>query len=139
GAVYLDRKHAFIVPLAAMLISDYFIGFYEGIGWVYGSFAAIGLIGLWLRSHPGVVRTVAATLGGSVLFFIFTNFGVWISSQVSYAHTLSGLWACYIAAIPFFRNTVMGDAVYVAAMFGVYELAKKFLPSLAARSTPASS
>ena len=62
GGVYLDKKHAFLVPLAAMLISDFFIGFYAGIEWVYGSFAAIGLIGLWLRNHRGIARTVAATL-----------------------------------------------------------------------------
>ncbi len=131
GAVYLDKKHTFIVPLAAMLISDYVIGFYSGMMWVYASFLAVGFIGLWLRRHRGVARTIAGTLAGSVLFFVVTNFGVWISSQVTYSKTFAGLVECYAAAVPFFRNTVAGDMLYVGAMFGIFELAKKFVPSVA--------
>lgn len=130
GGVYLDRKHTFLVPIAAMLISDYFIGFYSGIVWVYASFLAIGFIGLWVREHKSVSATIGATISGSVLFFIVTNFGVWISSQVTYSHTISGLVECYVAAIPFFRNTLLGDAAYVCIMFGSYELARKFIPAL---------
>jgi hypothetical protein len=135
GAVYLDKKHAFLVPLAAMLVSDYFIGFYGGIEWVYGSFAAIGLIGLWLRNHRGIAQTVGATLAGSILFFIMTNFGAWISLQVTYPRSFAGLIECYVAAIPFFRNTLAGDIFYVGAMFGVYELVKKYLPALSVQSS----
>ena len=130
GGVYLDKKHTFIVPIAAMLISDYFLGFYRGMAWVYGSFILIGMIGLWLRNHRGIGQTILATLAGSILFFIVTNFGVWISSQVSYTHDLAGFIECYVAAIPFFRNTLLGDTAYVTAMFGIYELAKKMSPSL---------
>lgn len=130
GGVYLDKKHTFIVPIAAMLISDYFIGFYSGMSWVYASILAICCIGLWLRNHRGVGSTVAATFAGSVLFFIVTNFGVWISAQVSYPYTAAGLVQCYIAAIPFFRNSLAGDFLYVGVMFGAYELARKVLPSL---------
>ena len=130
GGVYLDKKHTFIVPIAAMLISDYFIGFWSGMVWVYASFVAIGFIGLWLRDHRGIATTVASTLAGSVLFFVVTNFGVWLSSQVTYPPTVTGLIECYVAAIPFFRNTLLGDAVYVGAMFGLYELAKLLVPSL---------
>ena len=133
SAVYLDKKQTFIVPIAAMLTSDYFIGFYPGVAWVYASFIAIGFIGLWLRKHRGTAQTIGATLAGSVLFFIVTNLGVWISSQVTYPHTLAGLTECYAAAIPFFRNTLLGDGVYVGAMFGAYELARKFIPSLVAQ------
>ncbi len=132
GGVYLDKKHSFIAPIAAMLVSDYFIGFYSGMEWTYGSFVLIGFIGLWLRNHRGIRTTVGATVAGSLLFFIVTNFGVWISSQVTYPHTTAGLIECYVAAIPFFRNTLLGDAVYVGTMFGVYELAKKYIPALSA-------
>ena len=130
GGVYLDKKHTFIVPIAAMLISDYFIGFYSGMAWVYASFIAIGCIGLWLRNHRGIGTTIAATFAGSLLFFVVTNFGVWISSQVTYPYTFAGLVQCYVSAIPFFRNSLLGDFVYVGALFGVYELAKKIVPSL---------
>lgn len=130
GGVYLDKKHTFIVPLAALLISDYLLGFHNGMMWVYGSFAAIGLLGLWLRNHQGVTTTIGTTLLGSVLFFVVTNFGVWISSHSTYPPTFSGLIECYVAAIPFFRNSLFGDFTYVTAMFGTYELTKKFVPSL---------
>jgi len=128
GGVYLDKKHTFIVPVAAMLISDYFIGFYAGWYWIYASFIVIGFIGLWLRNHKEVLPIVGASLAGSVLFFIVTNFGVWVSSQVTYSHDFTGLLACYSAGVPFFRNTLAGDLIYVGAMFGVYELANKYLP-----------
>ncbi|HTK81549.1 MAG TPA: DUF6580 family putative transport protein [Bacteroidota bacterium] len=134
GGVYLEKKHSFIVPIAAILISDYFIGFYTGMVWVYASFLAIGLIGLWLRDHRGIAQTIGATLAGSVLFFVVTNFGVWASAQVSYPHTMSGLLECYAAAIPFFRNTLLGDSVYVGVMFGAYELLRRMYPALVTQS-----
>ena len=129
GGMCLERKHAFIVPLAAMAISDYFIGFSTDFLWVYGSFIAIGFIGLWLRSHRGVLQTIGASVTGSILFFAVTNFGVWVSSQLEYPHTLTGLVTCYVAAIPFFRNTLLGDLIYVGVMFGLFEMARKFLLS----------
>jgi hypothetical protein len=133
GGVYLDKKHTFIVPLAALLISDYFIGFYEGVAWVYASFIMIGFIGLWLREHRGVGTTVLATFTGSVVFFIVSNFGVWLSSQVSYPRTFAGLIECYTMAIPFFRNSLAGDGVYVLLLFGLYELVARTIPKLALR------
>lgn len=131
GGVYLDKKHTFIVPLAAMLIADYFIGFYDGIGWVYGSFALIGFIGLWLRGHKSVGAIAGASLAGSAVFFIVSNFGTWMSGQVGYPYSVAGLIECYAAAIPFLRNTIAGDMAYVAVLFGAYELATRLVPSLA--------
>ncbi|MBI4547881.1 MAG: hypothetical protein HY707_07875 [Ignavibacteriae bacterium] len=135
SGVYLDKKYTFIVPLVAMLISDYFLGFYTGMAWVYASFIAIGFIGLWLRNHRGIGQTIGATLVGSILFFVVTNFGVWVSSKVAYPHTVDGLIACYVAAIPFFRNTLLGDFFYVAALFGAYELGKRYIPALKIQPT----
>jgi hypothetical protein len=130
SGVYLDRRHTFVVPLAVMLISDYFIGFHDVMLWVYVSFLLIGVVGLWLRKHQGIKTTIGATFAGSILFFLITNFGVWLSAQSMYTHDLAGLYQCYIAAIPFFRNTLIGDVFYVGALFGLYELVKKYLPVL---------
>lgn len=135
GGAYLDKKHTFIVPLAAMLISDYFIGFYKGIEWVYGSLIIVGFLGLWLRKNQGVLPVLGATLAGSVIFFILTNFGVWVSFAVTYPHTVAGLAQCYGAAIPFFRNSLTGDLVYVTALFGAYQLARRYVPSLGLQPT----
>ena len=130
GGVYLDKKHSFIVPLAAMLISDYFIGFYSGMIWVYGSFVVIGFMGLWLRAHQGLARTVLASVAGSVMFYVLTNLGVWFSQHATYPNNLNGLIQCYVAAIPFFRNTILGDLCYVCGLFGLFELAQNLIPSL---------
>ena len=135
GGVYLDKKHTFIVPLAAMLISDYLIGFYAGMMWIYASLIAIGFLGLWLRRNHNLSCTFFATLSGSILFYVITNLGVWFSSPGMYPHNFTGLIECYIAAIPFFRNTLLGDVFYVGVMFGVFELARRYVPSLKAQAT----
>jgi hypothetical protein len=129
GGVYLEKKHTFIVPIAAMLISDYFIGFHSGMTWVYASFIAIGFMGLWLRRHRSIAATFGATLAGSLLFYVVTNFGVWIGSSV-YPHNIEGLVGCYVAAIPFFRNTILGDVLYVTVLLGTYEMLSMVIPSL---------
>jgi len=138
GGVYLDRRLTFIVPLAAMLLSDWFIGFHSTALWVYVSFLVIGLVGLWLRNHRGVLPTIGATVTGSVLFYVITNFGVWMNPPYMYARTWAGLVDCYAAAIPFLRNTLAGDLIYVGALFGLYELGKKLIPSLNGQAARAS-
>jgi hypothetical protein len=90
------------------------------LSWVYGSFLAISVMGMWLKKHKSIRAVVGTTLAGSILFFIVTNFGVWASGY--YPHTVDGFIACYGAAIPFFRNTLAGDFFYVAVLFGSYEL-----------------
>ncbi|MGA7160710.1 MAG: DUF6580 family putative transport protein [Bacteroidota bacterium] len=121
GGVYLEKRYAFVVPILAMLVSDYFIGFYSGMYWVYGSFVLIGLIGLWLRNHKKPLYVLGGTFASSILFFVVTNFGVWMPPGTMYAPTWGGLIECYVAAIPFFRNTVSGDIFFVAVMFTAYE------------------
>ncbi len=122
GGVYINKKYALIVPLLAMLVSDYFLGFYE---WrlmlaVYGSFLLVGLIGIWLKNQKNLLNIAGASLTGSILFFLITNFAVWAFSSW-YTKDFSGLIYCYTLALPFFRNTLMGDLFYAGALFGAYE------------------
>ncbi len=125
GGIYLGRKYVILIPLAAMAISDYFIGFYQlGVLLaVWGSFVAVGLIGFYIRKRKNVANVIYATLGSSILFFVVTNFAVWAAAQW-YPKTLAGLTQCYFMAIPFFRNTLLGDIFFVAVFFGTYELVK---------------
>lgn len=132
SGVYFNKKYALLIPIAAMLISDSIIGFYSGIQYVYGSFVLVGLIGYWSKNRiqnssagKKVVTLGAVSLISSVLFFIITNFGVWMSG-IYYDKTFAGLIQCYTMAIPFFRNSVAGDLVYTAAIFAVYELVTRF-------------
>lgn len=127
GAVYLDKKQALILPLAAMFLADALIGFYNP--WlmlaVYGSFAVIGLVGLYLRKHKNIPNTIAASLIASVLFFLITNFAMWAvqphMKQAIYPQTIQGLIDCYTMGLPFFRATLAGDIFYVTLMFGAME------------------
>jgi len=131
GGVYFGKRYAFVIALAAMLVSDYFIGFHNLLPYVYGSFILTGLIGIWLKGHKSIGWIVGASLSSSVLFYVITNFGVWMTG--GYPPTTAGLAECYIAAIPFFRNTLLGDLVYVGVLFGLYESALYFLRSREAK------
>lgn len=125
GAVYLRKRFAFILPLGAMFISDLIIGFYGlTMVFVYGSFIISGLLGLLIRKQKSIKNVLLISILSSTLFFLITNFGVWANPASWYSPTLSGLLDSYIAGIPFFRGTILGDLVYTAGLFGTYELAK---------------
>ena len=129
----LDRKRfAFIVPLAAMLVSDAVIGFHSAMPVVYGCFAAAVCIGFLLRGRARSPLAVAAgAVSSATLFFIVTNFYVWAASAL-YPHTFAGLVTCYIAAIPFYGNQLAGDVMYAALLFGGFAFAERRFTNLAA-------
>ncbi|HPI37752.1 MAG TPA: hypothetical protein PK397_07395 [Ignavibacteriaceae bacterium] len=129
GAYFDNKKLAFIVPFIALLISDLVIGFYDGMWAIYLSFALVVGIGFMLRNRVNTGRVAIAAVSSSVLFFVVTNFAVWVSGFL-YPMNFSGLVTCYTAAIPFFHNTLIGDLVYSGALFGLYALAKVKYPSL---------
>ena len=132
GGVYFVRKEtAFIVPLTAMFLSDLVLGMtlYGHAIWkpmpvAYVCFALTVLLGRIIRSNPTPSRIAAATLAGSLLFFIISNFGVWVNGSL-YPKTLDGLTACYIAAIPFARNMLAANVFYTAVLFGGFSLAER--------------
>src|SRR3984893_2765821 len=129
GAVFKDRRLAFIFPLVALFAGDIFIGFHKLLPIVYASFLVSVAIGLWLRDRRTAARITLAMLLGAIQFFIVTNFAVW-QFLSGYPHTGTGLVACYMAGIPFFWNTLAGDAFYVALLFGSYAFAERMLPAL---------
>ena len=130
SGAYLGRRAlAFAAPLAALLLSDFVLGFYAGMGFVYASVALIVLIGWLLSEKKTALRIGAAAVAGSVAFFVITNFGMWLFSGF-YPVTPAGLEACYVAAIPFFQNTVAGDLFYAALLFGGFALLEQFVPRL---------
>lgn len=128
GGTYLNKKTAVLVPLAAMLISDYFIGFYNTAVMisVYLSFLISGLLGLWLRRRKSASNTIYAALLASIQFYLITNFAVWAFGTM-YPPTPIGLLTSYINALPFFRNTLLGDLFYVGILFGLYELVRYYV------------
>jgi len=146
GVYFTNRRTAFLVPLAAMYLSDLALGFFVyDFGWFHGfmPFVYTGFIvtvglGLLIRCRiKGGSRTAptvgVAALAGSVLFFIITNFGVWLAGNL-YPKTLTGLFSCYVAAIPFFRNMLLGNAFYTFVLFGGFALAQRYIPVLQEKS-----
>jgi uncharacterized protein DUF6580 len=129
GAFIRDRRLAFLFPLLALFAGDIFVGFHKLMPLVYASFLCSVAIGFWLRNRRSVARVGAATLFGAIQFFLITNFAVW-AIGLSYPRTGAGLLACYVAGIPFFWNTLAGDALYASLLFGGFALAERILPAL---------
>ena len=131
SGAYLGRRGAvaLIAPLAALLLSDLVLGFYHGMLTVYFSVALITVLGAVALKQKSPLRIGGAALTSSVLFFVLTNFGMWLSSGF-YPLTAAGLEACFIAAIPFFQNTVAGDLFFVTLLFGGFALLERSVPSL---------
>lgn len=135
GACLADRRLALLLPLAAMTLSDLALGllagdpavaFHRTLPVVYGAFVAVTLIGFALRGRRRPLPIAAATLAGSLTFFVLTNVGVWALGDL-YPRTGEGLVAAFVAAIPFFHNALLGDAFYAALLFGGLALAERRL------------
>jgi hypothetical protein len=124
GATFASKRAAFLVPLTAMFLSDLILGFYAITPVVYGIFALITCLGIWIREKQTVWRLAGASMAAAVLFFTATNFGFWALGNW-YPKTLAGLVECYAAAIPFFRNTLWSNLFYSAVLFGGLRLAER--------------
>ena len=132
SGAYLGRRPlAFVAPIGALLLSDLILGFYHGQATVYFSVALIVMVGMLALRRVSPIRVGAAALASSVLFFIITNLGMWYCSGF-YPRTTAGLEACFIAAIPFFQNTVAGDLFYATLLFGGFRLAELVMAQLRA-------
>jgi hypothetical protein len=130
GASFANKRVALLVPLAGLFLSDLVLGFYVLTPVVYGSFALIVCLGFWLRRQQTVWRIAGASVAGAVLFFVATNFAVWVFGGL-YPKNGGGLADCFVAAIPFFRNTLVSDLLCSALFFGGLGLAEKRWPILA--------
>ena len=136
GAMFRDRRVAFLFPLAALFAGDVFVGLHRLIPVVYASFLLEVLIGTWLANRRSVPRIGIAVFLGALQFFLITNFAIW-KVYDTYPHTPAGLFACYLGGLPLFGNTLAGDAVYAALFFGIFALAEHLFPSLRQEPYPA--
>ena len=122
STAYIGLRYSSVIFISIMLVSDLFLGFYQ---WpimlsVYGSFALAILIGSLLEKKRTMGLIFKCTLASSILFFVITNFAVWQFSTM-YSHSFSGLLQSYFMALPFFRNSLLGDIFYAGILFGAYE------------------
>lgn len=127
SGILLGKKwYAFVVPLVIMVISDIFLGFSDVTWSVYLSFALIVGMGMFMKK-VSFINVFANSLLAALLFFVITNFACWIPGW--YGYTWQGLLDCYIAAIPFFRMTILSSVVYSIGFWGIYELVHRFVPA----------
>jgi hypothetical protein len=142
GAAYFDRKiFAFIIPIISIYLSNLvidnviysresFVWLEPSFLWVTGSFVLIAIMGLFTLKKVKVSHVLFSSLAASLIFFLITNFSVWTGGSI-YSKDFAGLLLCYEAGIPFFWNTLLGDLMYCAVLFGGYEWAKQRAPQLA--------
>jgi hypothetical protein len=149
GAVTFGRwRTAVVAPLVALFLSDLAKeylwrqgmsaqwGIYRGMWVTYGTTALIALMSRQAHGTRRVSVMVGMTLLGSIVFFLVTNFAIW-ARGTRFPHTLDGLKDCYVFAIPFFRNSLAGDVVYAAVLFGAWALAERYVPGLRPRGADA--
>ena len=132
GAYFTDRRLAFIVPLAAMFLADLIIGLHGLIPVVYGCIALSVALGFGLRNHVTAPRVIGFGIAGSVLFFVVISFAEWMIGDTEYCR--AGIVPCYVAAIPFLKNAIIGTMVWSVVLFGGFELMRRRWPMLSAAS-----
>jgi len=118
-----DKRLAFVIPILCMFVSDLFLGFHSTLPFVYLAFICISFLGISSKNiHNGTI------LASSTLFFIVTNFGVWL---LGYPNTIAGFISCYTLAIPFFLNTILGDLFFTHSLNYSFNKIEKKYPNLA--------
>ena len=126
AGVTLSPALAFTVPLLVMMASDLFIGFHPLFWLIWPTFALVTWIGHSIREGEGVLPLALASFGSSVLFFAVSNMGVFLF-EAMYPKTWAGFIQCFTMALPFFRNSLIGDLAYTIAAFTLYAMAVRRL------------
>lgn len=151
GAYFASRRLALAVPLLAMLVSDLVLGLIRGATYleyfttatylpsllaIYTCIAVTTVLGFGLRGQVSGARVLGYALLGSVLFFVFSNFATWLTAitVVDFSACTTGLLPCYVAALPFFKWTLLGTLFYSALLFGGFAVLRKRVPALRAQT-----
>ncbi|MGD0798916.1 MAG: DUF6580 family putative transport protein [Acidobacteriaceae bacterium] len=127
--------------LAVLIATDYYLTVFAYqfpfhladylVTWIW--YALVCLLGRDLLQKPTVLRVIAGVLASATSFFILVDFAAWAWGPLhTYPHTLAGLEACYVAAIPFYRNDLVSTALTAGALFGLPVLATRLAEALRA-------
>ncbi|MFQ3341286.1 MAG: hypothetical protein ACI9TK_000945 [Flavobacteriaceae bacterium] len=108
GHHFSNKRFALFIPIACMFITDLYIGFHSLMPIIYFSFVMISLLGIYSKTIS--LKTVICA---SSLFFVLSNIGVW---YFYYPHNWAGFSSCFILAIPFFINSLMGDLFFTSVL-----------------------
>ena len=100
------RSSPFVIM--AFALSDFFIGFHHLLIFTWGSLALISIIGMFGKSF---LSRLSLLFLSSIIFFVCSNFGVWLFSEF-YTKDFDGILQCYVFAIPFFTNTLISTFIF---------------------------
>ncbi len=114
---------ALAVPIGAMLLGDIVLGFYPSVFATYAGMAVAVVIARWLLPKLTALRLAATTLLASAAFFVVSNFGTWLEGW--YGYTWDGLVACFVAAIPFWQNSLIADVTSTALAFAIFLVVRR--------------
>lgn len=128
GYMFRNKFLAYALPLSAQFLTDIYFGFHPDMFAVYFSFALIITIGQLKNNNYSFSKSILWSVIGSGLFFIITNFSVWITADF-YTKDISGLLNCFTLAIPFYKNTLLSSIIYSFIMFGSYDLLENYTKS----------
>ena len=129
GAQFTDKRLALAMPLAAMAISDLFIGNgFDAV--VYSGFIAMVVCGMLISKRQNISKFFLGNITGAVIFFLITNFALFYPVSM-YPHNLAGIIASYVAGLPFLNNMLAGNLIYGTVLFGSFYLLQQRFPSLA--------
>jgi len=130
GAYLSKSRYALLIPVITMLATDAIIGFYDApyMAVVYGAFILAFLIGKLYAKKPSFLSYILVALGGSLSFFLITNFAWWPFYTTMYPHTIGGLIESYTMGLPFYKYSLISDLLFSAVLFGGFEMAKVYLP-----------
>ncbi len=120
--VFFGRKYISIV-LLSFFITDIFIGLHSVTFFTWGSVLIIGFISKYFKKSINL--RIIGSLMGATLFFIITNFGVWILG--SYGYTFNGLVLCYTLALPFFTYSLISTLLFSCLFETFYKFGNKFI------------
>ncbi len=126
GAIINKKIVAYLVPLAAMLLSDLYLGFHSGMPIIYFTLAICVLIGTFIESRVTILNSILGITAGVLVFYLITNFTVWYGSGM-YENSFSGLITCYVMGLPFLQNTFISSLIYGMGAFLIYEVINKRL------------
>lgn len=146
GAYFKSYDKAFLFPIATLFMSDLILMqliypehstglLYKGWYWTYLAFALVVLIGRFIKK-VNVKSVVISAVAAALVHWVIADFGVWLGGGMNlatgkpYPPTFNGLMECYMMAIPFMKNLLLGNLIYGAILFGSFELAQLKYPSL---------
>lgn len=138
GLSFKDKSKAFLLPLICVFVSDVIVQIFYVMNWFsfsgfyswqilnYSLFIVLAFLGSLLRKGK-TAGVITAMLAGPTLFFLISNFFVWKmqGSIMSYSNDVSGLMKCYVAGLPFYRNSLIATAIFLPAFIASYNMIVK--------------